>query len=255
MRKVLREGKETGQSRVSVSHPARCLLPADAYALWAETYDSDPNPLLALEERELLPLLPRLDGKFVLDVACGTGRWLSLLLARGAGHGMGFDLSREMLTQGRIKHALRESLVRADCTAIPVPARVADLAICSFAASYVEDLNLLASELSRVIRREGRLILTDFHPLGLERGWRRTFRHNGGVVEIANFRFSIDHLCRTFNEHGLILDRMITPCFGEEERPIFRRCGKEHLFKQLQAGPAILICSFTPCGSAPSADK
>lgn len=255
MRNVLWEGKETVQNRVSVSHPARCLSPANAYALWAETYDRDPNPLLALEERELTPLLPCLEGKFVLDVACGTGRWLNLLLARGAGHGMGFDLSHEMLAQARLKHALRESLVRADCTAIPIPTRVADLAICSFAASYVADLNLLASELSRVLRKEGRLILTDFHPSGLERGWRRTFRHNGEVVEIANFRFSIDYFCRTFREHGFKLDRLITPCFGEAERPIFRRCGKEHLLKQLQAGPAILICSFTPGGSCPSADK
>jgi ubiquinone/menaquinone biosynthesis C-methylase UbiE len=250
----MREGKGTIPSDLSVNHRDRCLLPADAYALWAQTYDRDPNPLLALEERELLPLLPRLEGKFVLDVACGTGRWLNLLLARGAEYGVGFDLSHEMLTQAQRKLALREGLVRADCTAIPVATQVADLAICSFAASYVADLNLLGSELSRVLRQEGRLILTDFHPSALERGWRRTFRHDGEVVEIANYQLSIDHLCSTFQEHGLKLDRMITPCFGEAERPIFRRCGKEHLFEQSQAGPAIFICSFSLGGSCTSAD-
>lgn len=238
-----------------INHPDRCLLPADAYALWAQTYDSDPNPLLALEDREVVPFLPRLEGAFVLDVACGTGRWLNKLLARGARHGMGFDLSHEMLTQAQQKHAIRESLARADCTAIPVSSGTVDMAVCSFAVGYVADLRALASELSRVLRDGGHLIVTDLHPAGLERGWRRTFRHGGEVVEIANFQLPINHLCRTLQGQGLRLERMITPCFGEAERPIFRRCGKEHLFEQLQAGPAIFICSFTLGGSCPSADK
>jgi len=236
--------KETAQTGVKVSHPGRCLPPADAYALWAQTYDSDPNPLLALEEREMLPLLPNLEGALVLDVACGTGRWLKLLLARGARQGVGLDFSRDMLGQAQRKRAVRKGLVRADCMAIPIAAGVADLAVCSFAASYVADLNLLGLELSRVLRKGGRLILSDFHPAGLERGWRRTFRHGGEVIEIANFRFSVDHLCNTFREHGLELERLISPSFGEAERPIFRSCGKEHVFERSQPEPAIFIGSF-----------
>lgn len=238
------EGEATVQTVVKINHPARCLTAADAYALWAQTYDSDPNPLLALEEREMLPLLPRLEGAFVLDVACGTGRWLNLLLARGARQGVGFDLSLEMLAQARRKRGLQSGFVRGDCTAIPVAGRTVDLAVCSFAASYVKDLNLLGSELSRVLRKGGRLMMSDFHPAGLERGWRRTFRHHGEVIEIANFKFSVDHLCSTFEEHGFKLERTISPGFGEPERPIFRRCGKEHLFERSQPGPAIFISSF-----------
>ena len=236
--------KETIPAGEIVSHHGRCLQPADAYALWAQTYDRDPNPLLALEERELLPLLPSLEGAFVLDVACGTGRWLNLLLARGARHGVGFDFSLEMLAQAQRKNPLRKSLVSADCTAIPIAAKVADLAICSFAASYVADLSLLGAELARVLRKGGRLILSDLHPSGLERGWRRTFRHDGEVAEIANFKFSIDQLCSTFQEHGFKLETMISPTFGEAERPIFRRCGKEDLFERSQSGPAILVSCF-----------
>lgn len=237
-------GKRKIQSDLSSSRPIRCLLPADAYALWAQTYDSDPNPLLALEERELAPLLPRLEGKFVLDVACGTGRWLSILLARGARHGMGFDLSHEMLAQAQRKNALHESLARADCTAIPVSSGTVDMAICSFAVGYVTNLGALASELSCALREGGHLIVTDIHPSGMERGWRRTFRHDGGVFEIANSQFSIEHLCKTFREHALKLERIFSPCFDEAERPIFKKCGKEHLFERSQAGPAIFIGSF-----------
>ena len=61
---------------------------AEGYQRWALTYDDDPNPLLAREERHLLPLLAALHGKRILDLACGTGRWLEKLTGLGAGAGI-----------------------------------------------------------------------------------------------------------------------------------------------------------------------
>ena len=40
----------------------------EGYKRWAATYDRTPNPLLALEQRCLLPLIPDLAGKRVLDL-------------------------------------------------------------------------------------------------------------------------------------------------------------------------------------------
>src|SRR5215831_6355504 len=49
------------------------LRPSEGYDRWAVTYDSALNPLLALEERCVFPLLPALQNLRVLDLACGTG--------------------------------------------------------------------------------------------------------------------------------------------------------------------------------------
>lgn len=231
------------------------LASAEAYSLWAESYDSVPNPLLALEERILGPILPDPKGTFVLDLACGTGRWLNTLLTQGARQGVGLDLSSQMLAQARRKQVVRESLIRADCTANPISSRIVDIAICSFAISYVADLGALAFELSRVMKMGGHLIITDFHPSASERGWRRTFHYSGHVVEILNFQRSIEHLCRAFQRYRFMLDGIVSPCFGEPEKPIFMRCGKEHLFERLQAGPAIFICFFRLGGSCGMADR
>jgi ubiquinone/menaquinone biosynthesis C-methylase UbiE len=233
----------------------RYMHPMEAYALWSETYDSDPNPLLALEERTLIPILPDFRGSFVLDLACGTGRWLETLLALGARRGIGIDLSFEMLAQARRKLKVRRNLIRSDCTAIPVSSGTIDMAICSFGAGYIEDLQAVASELSRVLSKGGYLILTDLHPSSLERGWRRTFRHGDEVIEIISLKASIEHVIRTFQEHRFKLEQIICPCFGEPERPIFKKCGKEHLFEQAQAGPAIFICAFYLRGSCTSANR
>lgn len=243
-----------GASRLNYDS-RRCMHPTEAYALWSETYDNEPNALLALEARTLIPMLPDIRGAFVLDLACGTGRWLETLLVLGARRGIGIDLSCEMLGQARRKPELRKNLIRADCTAIPVSSGTIDMAICSFALSYVQNLYAVASELSRVLRKGGQLILSDLHPSGLERGWRRTFRHDGEVVEINNFQSPIEHVNRTFREHGFELEQIINPCFGEPERPIFRKSGKEHLYEQTQAGPAIFICTFHLSGSCISTNR
>src|ERR1035438_8802237 len=65
----------------------------DGYERWAPTYDDFPNPVLAREQRYILPLLPSLRNRHVLDLACGTGRWLERLLSAGALPGVGVDLS------------------------------------------------------------------------------------------------------------------------------------------------------------------
>ena len=63
----------------------------EGHALWADTYDGAANPLLALEELAMEPLLPDLAGQYVADLACGTGRWLEKLLRRGAREALGVD--------------------------------------------------------------------------------------------------------------------------------------------------------------------
>ena len=106
---------------------------AEGYERWAPSYDRTPNPLLAREERYLVPLLPDLHDKHVLDLACGTGRWLERLLARGAHLGVGVDFSIAMLGIARRKVTLTGRLARADCLRLPFRTSVFDLAVCSFA--------------------------------------------------------------------------------------------------------------------------
>ncbi len=222
----------------------RILPPREAHALWAESYDRNPNPLLALEERIVEPLLPSLDQKVILDLACGTGRWLRQLLRHGASVGIGVDFSPEMLFQARRKSSIQGNLILGDCTAMPIRAGAVDFAMCSFAASYFADLPGFARELSRVTRRPASLLLADFHPSAHLRGWKRAFRHDDTVVEVRSFQYSIDHICDVFRGQGFELKTRIEASFAETERHIFDECGKGDLLDQLGSEPAIFICHF-----------
>jgi ubiquinone/menaquinone biosynthesis C-methylase UbiE len=223
------------------------LSAAEAHAVWAPTYDRNPNPLFSLEERIIGPLLPGLEElaeMVIVDIACGTGRWLEHFLNRGARSSIGFDLSPEMLNEARRKPLLQNRLMQADCLSIPVLSNSTDLAICSFAVSYVDDLGCLASELSRIVKVGGHLVITDFHPSGHLRGWKRSFRHRESLVEISSFQYSIAVICDTFALSGFELLARNEPCFGEAERPVFDGCGKGHLFEEARQEPAIFICHF-----------
>ncbi|MBI1940227.1 MAG: methyltransferase domain-containing protein [Acidobacteria bacterium] len=238
------------EGRGREGNPVARVSVIEGHALWAKTYDRDPNPLLALEERELEPLLPDLSGKSVLDVACGTGRWLRKLLWRGAREGVGVDLSTEMLACAGRKIALRGRLIRADCLALPLREGWANLAICSFAAGYIKDVRPLARDLARVCRRSARVFVTDFHPSGHLRGWRRAFRNSREMVEIMSFAHSLETLRRDFTESGFEFRRLLEPRLSSPERRIFVESGKESSFETVQKEPAIYIFEFAFGGAS-----
>ncbi len=70
---------------------------------WAAVYDRDVNPLLQLEERWLAALLPETRGSHILDIGCGTGRWLRQLEAMSPTALTGADPSPAMLARAREK--------------------------------------------------------------------------------------------------------------------------------------------------------
>ncbi len=229
----------------------RRLPPLEGHALWAATYDSDPNPLLALEERTLDPLLPMLQRSFVLDVACGTGRWLTRLLQRGACGGAGVDLCHEMLQRAGKKPPLHGRILRADCLAMPVREGVAGVIVCSFAAGYISDLCGLASEMARVSRPGADLFLTDVHPAGRLRGWKRAFRRGTETIEILSLSHSIQQVTDAFETEGFTLLRSVSPSLDEPEKGIFERERKVDLYEAARDLPAIFVCHFRGHSPAP----
>jgi ubiquinone/menaquinone biosynthesis C-methylase UbiE len=211
-------------SRVSVD---------EGYARWAASYDQTPNPLLALEERYLLPLFPNIAGKRVLDLACGTGRWLEKLSIAGPVLGVGIDLSPAMLDVAREKSAIRARLAQADCLNLPFKDSVFDLAICSFALEHMGDLNRFAIETCRVLQESADLA-----------GWRTGFRDQEGAVQIESTSHSEAELVALFNGAGFSLVQALECFVGEPERSIFALAGKERFFDAARMVPAITVLHF-----------
>jgi malonyl-CoA O-methyltransferase len=222
----------------------RVLSVEEGYHLWADTYDSDLNPLLTLEERVLAPLLPDVRTKTVVDLACGTGRWLKRLLDRGARLAIGVDLSWAMLGRAASKGQLRRHVIRADCLRLPVRTETADLVICSLSIGHISELGGFAGEIARIGKHECDVYITDLHPEAYAYGWRSGFRHSTGSREIRTYQHSKENIVNAFQKWAFEPLPFMEPHFDWPERGIFAAAGKADEFEQLRRIPALLVYHF-----------
>jgi malonyl-CoA O-methyltransferase len=220
------------------------LSPVEAYAKWAPAWESDLSPIVALESRWLAPWLEDLRGKVFVDLSCGVGRWLAYARARGASV-FGTDLCREMLLEARKKEGLRSRIALADTRALPLVTGCAGVALCALSLGHMAPVESGVAELARIVRPGGTLIVTDFHPDALRRGWKRTFQSDGESYEVETHAYTPDQLIDCAARHGLALRELLEPCFDEPERALFRRAGRPDLFEQTRHIPAVLLARWT----------
>jgi ubiquinone/menaquinone biosynthesis C-methylase UbiE len=216
----------------------------DGYERWAATYDRTPNPVIAREERYFEPFIRSLEGNRVLDLACGTGRWLEKALAKGVRLGAGVDWSPAMLRVAGKKRSLQGKLIRADCLSLPFRSAVFDFVICSFALGHVRELQNAARELARVTQPKGEIFVSDLHPEASARGWRTGFREAALSVEIEAFRRSRQEMIATFQAEGMDCVACESLSLGDPERPIFVAAHRLARFVEASGVPAVLVCRF-----------
>jgi len=128
--------------------------------LWAGLGDDPPwawEGRRGLLEREIGP------GERVLDLGCGAGHFLPLIRRLG-GHPLGVELSERALARSRERDPEAETHLLAADGSIPLGHGTVDLVWCSEVIEHVADVGLLLSEVRRVLRPGGRLLLTTpFH--------------------------------------------------------------------------------------------
>jgi len=98
-------------------------------------------------------------GKRALDVATGTGD-LAIALARRGAEVVGSDFSEGMLERARAKNAAVR-WEQANALALPYPVDAFDAATVGFGARNFSDLRQGLSEMTRVVRPGGRVVVLE----------------------------------------------------------------------------------------------
>jgi cytosine/adenosine deaminase-related metal-dependent hydrolase/ubiquinone/menaquinone biosynthesis C-methylase UbiE len=218
------------------------LTASDGYRLWADSYDRQSNPMLSLERRILSPLLPSVAGLDVVDLGCGTGRWLNAMKNASARNLVGVDLSREMLNQAKLKLGDAATLICVDYADAPIPEASADLVFSNFVLSYVEEPRQFLAFVRKVLRPGGTFFLSDVHPeTTVVLNWRRGVRAEDGFKQIRTYHRPIAEivaLCRTADLEVCV---HLEPRFGADERSLFDQNGKGEYFEEIREHPAIYV--------------
>lgn len=152
------------------------LSTREGYDRWAAVYDTDGNPLIAMEEPEVDRLVGDITGRTVLDVGCGTGRHALRFAAAGADV-TAIDFSEEMLRKAQAKpEAVGVQFVVHDLAEpLPFPTASFDRVVCGLVVDHIADLAGLFAELRRVCAAGGRVIVSVMHPAMMLRGTQARF--------------------------------------------------------------------------------
>jgi malonyl-CoA O-methyltransferase len=192
------------------------LEPRDAYDRIADGYPAEAhNPLMEMEERAVLELLPPVSGLRVLDLGCGTGRYLRRLGLQAPARLVGCDFSARMLERARHEAAPvspRPALTRADVLSLPFADGRFGAVVAGLLLGHVEDLARAVGEIARVLSAGGVAVWSDVHPAGTLSGWVREFRDGRGerVIVRQFVHLFADHLAAG-RAHGLDIEDVREP--------------------------------------------
>lgn len=179
------------------------------YDRWAAVYDTDGNPLQALEEPAVRAAVGDPRGLTILDLGCGTGRHALWLAAAGATV-TAVDFSEGMLAEARRKPgAAAVRFVAHDLARpLPFPAASFDLVVSGLVLEHLADLDLFFREARRVLKPGGRAVVSAMHPAMFLRGTQARFTDpaSGEVVQPGSYPHQIGEFVMAAVRAGFRLD-------------------------------------------------
>jgi SAM-dependent methyltransferase len=205
----------------------------DAVAGFYDAGFSDPDdPVLTT----LLDLHGPLQGRRVLDLACGHGR-VAREVARLGATVVGVDLSSALLDKARAREyaeSLGITYVHADAAAVPeLDDESFDSVLCNFGLADIDDLDSSLATVERVVKTGGSFIFSILHPCfagtaNVAGTWPTDSRYHDEGFWIADSEHStlrrqvganhrtLSTYINTLSHHGLLITAMREPSPPQE---------------------------------------
>lgn len=200
---------------------------ADRYA--ASSASGPPN---ALYDRPAnLRLLGPLQGRRVLELGCAAG-YLTRELVRGGADVVALDKSERMVEHARqVVHGQARIEVADLSLPLPIESGSMDLVSASLVLHYLPDWQGVISEVHRVLKPGGALVMSVHHPIT---GWLRSDRTDYHRTELIEEAWNVDGIETTAQmwrrpvsavfspllRQGLVIDAVDEPEPGFDERAV-----------------------------------
>jgi malonyl-CoA O-methyltransferase len=186
-----------------------------------------------LENRLVDTLAIDTAGCRLLDVGCGTGRRLR---DTNAALAVGVDSSLDMLRLAPHK----QRLAAADVRALPFAAGSFGVVWCRLVIGHVCELEAAYSELSRVCRTGGTVIVSDLSAEAIAAGHRRTFRDSHGQVhELEHVVHTLERQAAVARHVGLELETHRNGIVDSSVRQFYTAAGRRPAYEEQRGLPLV----------------
>ena len=132
----------------------------------AEIYDSGHAGIYEMCKDDYPPVLQELKNypfQELLDVGCGTGPMIELLLKEFPDKNYtGIDLTPRMIETAQTKKLAHTKFLVGDSEHLPFPENTFDVVICTNSFHHYPNPQAFINEAARVLKTGGRLILRDY---------------------------------------------------------------------------------------------
>jgi ubiquinone/menaquinone biosynthesis C-methylase UbiE len=141
-----------------------------------------------VEQYSLLTLLGGVEGKSVLDLACGDGHYTRMVKALGAARAVGVDISTKMIELAQDSeraNGLGVEYIIADARSVQFPDRF-DVVLAAYLLNYArtrEELLDMCVAIARNLKPGGRFVTVNNNPLQRPESFHKTRKY--GFVKSA----------------------------------------------------------------------
>jgi ubiquinone/menaquinone biosynthesis C-methylase UbiE len=213
-----------------------------AYNIWAGSYDAQPdNLMLALDETVFGELFNSIDitGKKIIDVGCGTGRHWKKIMDKAPAHLTGFDVSENMLDMLQKKFPQADTQVIQNDSLQPLQDKSCALVISTLTIAHIENAAAALQEWNRVLQPGGSMLITDYHPVALEKGAKRTFKNGAALIAIKNYVHRVSDITAMAKQLNLTTVRLIEKNIDDSMRPWYQKQDALAVFEAWKGTPVI----------------
>jgi ubiquinone/menaquinone biosynthesis C-methylase UbiE len=224
-----------------------------AYEEMAERYNEliEHKPHNAYYDRpNTLKLIPEVEGKSILDAACGPGKYAEILISQGATV-TGFDISPKMVKLAKERNKELGNFFVHD---LSMPFEMFEnesfnIVLCALALHYVQNWTLTIKEFYRILKPKGNLVISIEHPFFEFNYFKSTkyfeiehvkctWKGFGKPVEVNSFRRPLNECLLPLTNNGFYIEKLIEPKPTKE----FENLDPKH-FKELNEFPAFMCIS------------
>ena len=218
------------------------IRPLKAYELWAETYDDEYGNLMlyfdGLLFEEFLTKV-NLNGKRILDFGCGTGRYWKKLLERTPIQLVGCDISKSMMEKLKEKYPDSETYTLQNNKLDFLHDNTFDFIISTLVIAHIPNMEEILNEWDRVLKKDGEIFITDFHPDALEKGAKRTFNKDGKTITIKNYIYPLDKIEGIFSSLGYTVVNRNEKIINEDVKEFYTKKNALNIYEEFKNVPMI----------------